>query len=77
MAKKKAKKKVAKKSAKKCSCKEVLVVASKVKAYVKSKGMMSSSDAIAALNCQVYDLLDKAIARTKANRRSTVKPQDL
>ena len=46
MAKKKAKKKVAKKA----SSKEVLVVASKVKAYVKSKKMMTSSDAIAALS---------------------------
>ena len=77
MAKKKAKKKVVKKAAKKCACKESLIVASKVKAYIKSKKMMTSSDALGALNCQVYDLLDAAIARTKANRRSTVKPQDL
>lgn len=68
---KKAKKKAVKKS------KEVLVVASKVKAYVKSKKMMTSSDAIAALSDKVYDMLDDAIERTKANRRSTVKPQDL
>jgi hypothetical protein len=57
--------------------KEVLVVASKVKAYVKSKKMMTSADAVAALSDQVYALLDDAIARTKANRRSTVKPQDI
>jgi hypothetical protein len=69
MAKKKAKKKASKK--------EVLVVASKVKAYIKSKKMMTSSDSIDALSCHVYDMLDKAIARTKANKRSTVKPQDL
>ena len=75
MAKKKAAKKKAK--AKKASKKEVLVVASKVKAYVKSKKKMSSSDAIAALNEKVYALLDAAIERTDANRRSTVKPQDL
>lgn len=70
MAKKKAKKKAAQK-------KEVLVVASKVKAYVKSKKMMTSADSIGALSDQVYAMLDAAIARTKANRRSTVKPQDL
>jgi len=70
MAKKKAKKKAAK-------SKEVLVVASKVKAYVKSKKMMTSSDSIGALSDQVYAMLDAAIKRTKANRRSTVKPQDL
>jgi len=57
--------------------KEVLVVASKVKAYVKSKKMMTSADAIAALSDKVHCILDSAIARTKANRRSTVKPQDL
>ena len=74
MAKKKAAKK---KAAKKSSKKEMLVVASKVKAYVKSNGKMSSSDSIAALNDKVYAMLDAAIERTEANRRSTVKPQDL
>lgn len=57
--------------------KEVLVVASKVKAYVKSKQMMTSAEAIGAISDKVYCLLDKAIERTKANRRSTVKAQDL
>ncbi|MEK7996342.1 MAG: hypothetical protein AAB403_21290 [Planctomycetota bacterium] len=57
--------------------KEVLVVASKVKAHIKSKKMMTSSDAIAALSDKVYAILDDAVTRTKANRRSTVKPQDL
>lgn len=54
-----------------------LIVASKVKAYIKSKKMMTSSDALEAISDRVYDMLDKATARTKANRRSTVKPQDL
>jgi hypothetical protein len=72
MAKKKTKKKAAAKNTK-----EVLVVASKVKAYVKSQSMMTSADAIGALNEVVYAALDAAIARTQANRRSTVKPQDL
>ena len=71
MAKKKAGKK------KKAGSKEVLVVASKVKAYIKSKGMMTSADAIGALSDDVYKMIDAAIKRTKANRRSTVKPQDL
>ena len=57
--------------------KEVLVVASKVKAYIKSQSMKTSSEAIAALSNTVYALLDDAIARAKANRRSTVKAQDL
>lgn len=57
--------------------KEVLVVASKVKGYIKSKKCMTSSDAIGALSDKVYAILDEATNRTKANRRSTVKPQDL
>ena len=62
---------------KKASKKEVLVVASKVKAYIKKKGMMTSADAVTALSDCVYTMLDNAAKRTKANRRSTVKPQDL
>jgi len=56
---------------------ESLIVASKVKAYIKSKNMMTSSDALEAISDKVCGMLDDAIARTKANRRSTVKPQDL
>lgn len=56
---------------------ESLIVASKVKAYIKSKKMMTSADAITAISDKVYCLLDHATDRTKANRRSTVKPQDL
>ena len=56
---------------------EPLVVASKVKAYVKEQKMMSSSEAIEALSEHVYNILDAAVARAKANRRSTVKAQDL
>ena len=57
--------------------KEVLVVASKVKTYIKSRNMIASSDAIAALSDRVRAILDKAVARAKANHRSTVKPHDL
>ena len=57
--------------------KESLIVASKVKAHIKSKKMMTSSEALGAISDVVYDMLDKAIVRTKANRRSTVKAQDL
>jgi len=47
--------------------KESLIVASKVKAYVRSKKMMTSSDALGAISDRVYCMLDKAIERTKAN----------
>ena len=56
---------------------ESLIVASKVKAYIKSKKMMTSSELLGALSDAVYCMLDSAAARTKANRRSTVKAQDL
>lgn len=69
-----AKKKAAKK---KIGNKEILIIASKTKAYIKSQGMMTSSDTIGALSDAIYGLIDAAIARTLANRRSTVKPQDL
>ena len=57
--------------------KEVMVVTSKVKAYIKNKNMMTSSDAITTLSDKVCAILDEAAARAKANKRSTVKPQDL
>ena len=57
--------------------KEVLVVSSKVKGYIRGKKMMCSADAVAALSDKIYCILDAAIARTKANKRATVKPQDL
>ena len=77
MAKKKKAKKAAKKKVSKASKKDVLVVASKVKAYIRSKGCMCSADAVQAMSDCVYCCLDSAITRTKANRRSTVKAQDL
>jgi histone H3/H4 len=57
--------------------KDVLVVVSKVKDYVKSKGMMTSADAVPALSEKVYMMIDEAIKRTKENGRQTIKPQDL
>ena len=56
---------------------ESLIVASKVKAYIKSKKMMTSADSLESLSDKVYCILDSAIVRTKGNRRSTVKAQDL
>ncbi len=56
---------------------DVLVVASKVKAYVKSRKMNTSADAISQLSDKVYCMLDDAASRTKANGRKTLKPQDI
>ena len=63
--------------AKKQARREPLVIASKMKAYIRGKGMMSSSEAVEAISEVVYKVLDAAIARAKANRRSTVRAQDL
>jgi len=56
---------------------DMLVVGSKVKAYIKSKGCHTSSDALGALNDEVHKILDRATERCKSNKRSTVKPQDM
>jgi hypothetical protein len=85
MAKRKTKAKAGKKKATKAKAKakgkkggrETLVVASKVKNYVRGKGYIASGDLIASLNDAVHHLLDHATERTTANRRSTVRPQDI
>jgi histone H3/H4 len=56
---------------------EVLVIASKVRSYLKDKGVKMSGELVNELSDKVKSLLDSAAARTKANKRSTVKPQDL
>lgn len=55
----------------------VMVVASKVRAYLKSKGTKMSGELPGALNKKVMAVLDEAAARCKGNKRSTVKPQDV
>jgi histone H3/H4 len=81
MAKAKAKKKTTKKATKKAPAKkaerEVLVVASKVKEYIKSLDKQSSADVIPALSEKIYALLDEAVARATENKRTTVRPYDL
>jgi histone H3/H4 len=75
MAKKKARGAKVKKA--KAKGKDVLVVASKVKAYVKGKKCNTSADAVTALSDKVYAMLDDAIARAGGNKRKTVKAQDV
>ncbi len=57
--------------------KESLVIGSKIKAYVKSKGLMCSGDLAEAVSDMVRSALDKAAERTQSNKRSTVRPHDL
>ena len=56
---------------------DTLVVASKVKAYIKSKKMNTSAEAINTLSDQVYMMIDNATNRSKANGRKTIKGQDI
>jgi len=56
---------------------EMLIVGSKVKAYIKEKGCKTAGDTLEALSQLVANCLDKAVERAKANKRATVKPQDL
>ena len=47
-----------------------------MKAYAKKKGAMVGSDSYDAFNKAIGKMLDDAIARTKANKRKTLKAQD-
>ena len=68
----------AKKKAKKSGGKrEMLVVGSKVKEYVRSKGLMASGDLLEAVSDCVHDMIDRASARVANNKRSTMRPHDL
>lgn len=56
---------------------EVLVVASKVKKYIKDKsGMNTSSNVLQALTEEVMRLCDEAIENAKSDRRKTVMDRD-
>ncbi len=53
------------------------VVISRVKEYVKKKGLNSSGDLAKGLDKKVKTILDEAVKRTKANKRKTMRPEDL
>ncbi|MBN1700154.1 MAG: hypothetical protein JW881_21765 [Spirochaetales bacterium] len=58
--------------------KEVLVVTSKVKAYIKKKGgFNTSASAIEALSDKVREICDQAIQNAKDDKRKTVKDRDI
>ena len=56
---------------------DMLIVGSKVKAFIKEKGCKTAGDTMEALSACVARCLDKAVERARANKRATVKPQDL
>lgn len=56
---------------------EVLVVASKVKAYLAAKGMRSSGDLPEAISREVEKLLNRAAERAKEHNKQTVGARDI
>lgn len=55
----------------------MMLVGSKVKAYIKSKDAKTSGELLDEMNKHVAMMLDRAIERAKGNKRTTVKPQDV
>ena len=56
---------------------EMLVVKSKVRDYAKKKKVNLGGDTAEAMSKEVMRLVDRAVERAKANRRSTVKGRDI
>ncbi|MGQ4873599.1 MAG: DUF1931 domain-containing protein [Promethearchaeia archaeon] len=58
---------------------EPLFVKSKIREYIKSKGLNTSSELLDgdALNNAIMEVLDKAVERAKGNKRKTVQAKDL
>jgi histone H3/H4 len=56
---------------------DMMLVGSKVKAYIKSKDGKTSGELLEELNKHVAMMLDRAIERAKGNKRTTVKAQDV
>ena len=56
---------------------DMLVVQSKVRDQVKKAKLRLSGDAVAALSKAVAELITRAGARAKANKRQTIKAADI
>lgn len=54
-----------------------LAVTSRVKEYIKAKGLRSDGDLDTAVSNMIAAKLDKAVQRCKDNGRQTVRPADL
>jgi len=57
--------------------KEIVVVGSKVKEVIKQAGLRSDGELVQAISDKVHELLARAVARCKGNKRGTVRPHDL
>ena len=56
---------------------EMLLVQSKVKEYIRGHDMMCSSDLVDALNEKVAGILDEAVTRAGSNGRKTARAHDI
>jgi len=56
---------------------DMLIVGSKLKAYIKSQKCMTSSELMDELNKKVMQMVEAACKRAQGNKRTTVKPHDL
>ena len=56
---------------------DILMIQSKVRDQVKKAKLRLSGDAVQALSKAVADLISKAGARAKANKRQTIKAADI
>ena len=55
---------------------EAVIVKSKVKAFVKEKGLIVSKDFFITLNRKVLELIAAACERTVGRRKKTLSPHD-
>ncbi|MHA2171530.1 MAG: hypothetical protein ACXAB7_16705 [Candidatus Kariarchaeaceae archaeon] len=53
-----------------------LLVQSKVRAYIKKKGLNTGGDSLAALEKSFKSVIDDAVMRAKANDRKTLMARD-
>ena len=57
---------------------EILVIASKLKKYIKEKASMNTSaDVFEALSGELKKIVDKAIENARNDKRKTVKARDI
>ncbi|MAF26434.1 MAG: hypothetical protein QF819_03630 [Gemmatimonadota bacterium] len=56
---------------------DTLVVQSKIRELIKEQGCSTSQDAVDKLSSEVTRVVMKAVERTKANGRKTVKGSDI
>ncbi|HET9886398.1 MAG TPA: hypothetical protein VFR10_02705 [bacterium] len=56
---------------------ETLVIQSKIRDLIKAQDCSTSAEAIDAISAEVERLVQKAVERTKANGRKTVKSSDI